>query len=115
GLSSLSYLLLLGQPHQISLLAVTVFMENFTIGMGSAAMVTYLSRLCDLRHTATQYALLSALATVGRIGVGSLSGFMAEALGWAGFFVAATLMAFPGLLLLFWLFRREILYRDQSL
>ncbi|MDI9408394.1 MAG: MFS transporter [Candidatus Pacebacteria bacterium] len=109
AVSTLSYLLLVDSGHVISLMALSVFIENGTSGIGAAAMVTYLSRLCDLQHTATQYALLSALASVGRILVGSLSGFMAESLGWSGFFIAATLLAVPGLLLLFWHFRREIL------
>ena len=114
AVSTLSYLLLINSGHQIFLLALSVFIENSTAGIGSAVMVTYLSRLCDLKHTATQYALLSALASVGRIVVGSLSGFMAESLGWSGFFISATLLAVPGLLLLFWHFRREILTLKPS-
>ena len=109
AVSTLSYLLLIDSGHAISLLALSVFVENSTSGIGSAVMVTYLSRLCDLKHTATQYALLSALSSIGRIVVGSLSGYMTEYLGWSGFFIAATLLAVPGLMLLFWHFRREIL------
>ena len=51
--------------HDVAVLAVTIGAENLTSGIGSAAFVAYLSGLCDVASTATQYALLSSLATVG--------------------------------------------------
>jgi PAT family beta-lactamase induction signal transducer AmpG len=57
--------------------------------------------LCDRRYTATQFALLSALASVGRIFVGPPSGFLAEELGWIVFFFITFLAALPGLILLY--------------
>ena len=71
--------------------------------MGTAAFVALLMSLCDRRFSATQYALLSALAAVGRVYVGPASGFLVEAVGWAAFFFFTFLIALPGLVLLWWL------------
>ena len=69
--------------------------------------VAYLSALCrNPLHTATQYALLTALASTGRTLFSSGTGFAAQALGWPLFFVATSLTALPALLLLVWLQRR---------
>jgi PAT family beta-lactamase induction signal transducer AmpG len=66
--------------------------------------VAYLSALCKSPlHTATQFALLTALAAIGRTYLSSGSGFLAGATGWPLFFVASALLALPSLLLLWWL------------
>jgi len=88
------------------LLALSVGIENFASGMGLAVFVTYLSGLCNLAFTATQYALLSSLAVVGRTWLAAPSGFLAEAVGWAPFYVLSTAAALPGLGLLWLLWRR---------
>ena len=62
ALSNLAYIAQLWAGHDIGMLAVTIATENVTGGIGSAAFVAYLSRLCNPAFTATQYALLSALA-----------------------------------------------------
>ncbi len=92
--------------HSVPMLVATIGIENFTGGLGSAAFVAYLSGLCSLRYTATQYALLSALAAVGRTTLASAGGALAEATGWVAFFLLTTLAAVPGLILLLWLMRR---------
>jgi PAT family beta-lactamase induction signal transducer AmpG len=61
--------------------------------------------MCNHRYTATQYALLSSLAALGRIFIGPTSGFLVDAVGWASFFFITALTALPGLLLLWWLRR----------
>jgi PAT family beta-lactamase induction signal transducer AmpG len=87
-------------------LAVSITMENFTSAIGTVIFVAYLSALCQSPlHTATQYALLTALAAVGRTYLSSGAGFIAEATGWAWFFVLSALVALPSLLLLWWLQR----------
>ena len=69
--------------------------------------VAYLSALCsNPLHTATQYALLTALAAVGRTYLSSGAGYIAEATGWATFFAICALAAIPSFLLLAWLQRR---------
>jgi PAT family beta-lactamase induction signal transducer AmpG len=59
--------------------------------------------LCNQRFTATQYALLSAFASVGRVWVGPLAGVLSEAIGWPTFFIVSTLVALPALCMLWWL------------
>ena len=69
--------------------------------------VAYLSALCqNPLHTATQYALLTALSAVGRTYLSSGAGYVAEATGWPMFFVISTVVAVPSLILLAWLQRR---------
>ena len=89
--------------HSVPVLMVTIGVENLTGGMGSAAFVAYLSSLCSLAYTATQYALLSSLAAVARTTLSAAGGALAQGLGWIPFFAVSTLAAVPGLLLLVWL------------
>jgi MFS transporter, PAT family, beta-lactamase induction signal transducer AmpG len=80
------------------LLAVAV--ENLSGGMGTAAFVAFLMSLTNQRFTATQFALLSAFASVGRVWVGPLAGVLAESIGWPTFFIVSTVAAVPALMLL---------------
>ena len=92
--------------HDILVLFATIGLENFSGGMGSAAFVAYLSVLCNLAYTATQYALLSSFMAFGRTALSSSSGWLASHVGWVLFFVISTGLALPGLLLLIWMMRR---------
>ena len=92
--------------HDTVLLAFTIGIENFTGGMGSAAFVAYLSGLCNIAFTATQYALLSSLASVGRSTLATSGGWLSEQLDWVTFFALTTLAAVPGILMVVWLMRR---------
>ncbi len=112
GLSNLAYWGLAVLPASLPLMAGAVGVENFTAGMGTAAFVAFLSALCDTRYSATQFALLSALSAVGRVYVGPLSGYLAQHLGWPGFYLFSVASAAPGLLMLMML-RRLIEQRDQ--
>lgn len=89
-------------PVDGGLLMVIAF-ENLSGGMGTAAFVAFLMSLCNQRFTATQYALLSAFASVGRVWVGPLAGVLAEAIGWPLFFIISTIAAAPALLMLWWM------------
>ena len=85
-------------------LTVAVIFENFTGAIGTVIFVAYLSALCGVRaHTATQFALLTALAAVGRTSLSSGGGFVAESTGWFWFFVISSLVAIPSFILLAWL------------
>jgi PAT family beta-lactamase induction signal transducer AmpG len=85
-------------------LTATIIVENFTGAIGTVIFVAYLSALCHERaHTATQFALLTALAAVGRTTLASGGGFVAETTGWATFFFITALAAIPSLILLAWL------------
>jgi PAT family beta-lactamase induction signal transducer AmpG len=82
-------------------LAVSVIFEDVSSGMGSAAFVAYLAALTNKKYTATQYAILSSLATVGRNFFSGFSGNMVKALGWETFFYTCGMIAIPGLIMLF--------------
>ncbi len=87
-------------------LTLCVISENLTAGMGSAAFIAYLSSLCRVRYTATQYALLSSLAAVARTMLSTESGHAAVLLGWQWFFLLSSLLAVPSLVLLWYIHRR---------
>jgi len=89
------------------LLLFAVGLENITGGMGTAAFVAFLMALCNQKFTATQFALLSALASVGRVWVGPLAGVLIVSIGWPSFFIFSTVMAIPGLYMLYKL--REVI------
>ncbi len=86
-------------PSLLGLTGVISF-ENLSGGMGTAAFVAFMASQTDKRFTATQYALLSSLMGVPRVIVASPTGFLAEWLGWVGFFVFCALIALPGLFIL---------------
>jgi PAT family beta-lactamase induction signal transducer AmpG len=94
-------LALAGKSYPLMLAVVAA--ENLCGGMGTAAFVALLMALCDRRFSATQYALLSALAALGRVYVGPAAGAIVESAGWASFFLATFLFALPGVALLWWL------------
>lgn len=85
------------------LLMAAIALENITSGMGTAAFVALLMSLCNNQFSATHYALLSALASIGRIYVSPVSGVLAETIGWEKFFIFSAVMALPGLLMLGWM------------
>jgi PAT family beta-lactamase induction signal transducer AmpG len=88
-------------------LTFAIIAENFTSAIGTVIFVAYLSALCrNPLHTATQYALLTALAAFGRTYLSSGAGFIAAAAGWAWFFAICSAAALPALVLLAWLQRR---------
>ena len=86
-------------PVDGGLLMVIAF-ENISGGMGTAAFVAFLMSLTSQRFTATQYAMLSAFASIGRVWVGPLAGVLAESIGWLSFFLVSTLAALPALWML---------------
>jgi PAT family beta-lactamase induction signal transducer AmpG len=106
ALSNLLYAVQVWAGHDTAMLALTIAAENVTGGMASAAFVAYLSLLCSREFTATQYALLSSMATVGLNVLAASGGALAEALGWIPFFVLSTLFCLPSLALLLWIMRR---------
>jgi PAT family beta-lactamase induction signal transducer AmpG len=88
-------------------LTFVIVLENFTSAIGTVIFVAYLSALCrNPLHTATQYALLTALAAVGRTYLSSGAGFIAASAGWAAFFAICAVAALPSFVLLAWLQRR---------
>ena len=93
--------------HRLGYLALCVTAENLTGAMAGTALVGYLSSLCSPAFTATQYALLSSLASVGRTLVASSGGVLAEKFGWVRFFLLTTVATVPALVLLIWIGPRQ--------
>jgi MFS transporter, PAT family, beta-lactamase induction signal transducer AmpG len=106
---NLFYVLQAVGGHRLDYLALCVTAENVTGAMAGAAFVAYLSELCSPAFTATQYALLSSLAVVGRTGIGSTAGVLADHLGWTRFFLLSTVATLPALLLLALIARSDAL------
>ena len=88
--------------HRIGYLALCVTAENLTGAMAGTALVTYMSSLCSPAFTATQFALLAALASLGRTVVASSGGVLSEKMGWVRFFLMTCVVALPAIALLFW-------------
>jgi MFS transporter, PAT family, beta-lactamase induction signal transducer AmpG len=99
--------------HRIGYLALCVTAENITGGMAGTAMITYISSLCSPAFTATQYALLSSLALLGRTVVASSGGVLSEKIGWVRFFLLTTVVALPAIILFIWIGPRDNLGSNQ--
>lgn len=100
GASTATFAILTQTGPDTTWLAVVVCLEKFADGMGTAALVGFMATLTDRRFTATQFALLTALAAVPRVIISSFTGYMQDYLGWAMFFIVCSLSAIPGLLLI---------------
>lgn len=104
--SNLLFCALAMAGHSTPMLALAVGTENFTSGIGLTVFVTYLSGLSSLAYTATQFALLSSFAAVGRTWLSTPSGYLAEALGWVGFWAFTVVVAIPGMALLWIMWKK---------
>ena len=92
--------------YSIPMLAVTISIENLTAGMATTAFVAYLSSLCNVAYTATQYALLSSIMSFARTMFASGGGWLADNMDWTSYFILTTFAAVPGLVVLYWLMKR---------
>jgi PAT family beta-lactamase induction signal transducer AmpG len=106
-LSNLMFLLQAQVGYDVEVLAAVIAVENLSGGMGTTAFVAYISSLCNKRYTATQYALFSSLAAVGRTWLSASSGWFVDSIGWINFFMLSTVIAIPGLMMLVLLRRFE--------
>jgi PAT family beta-lactamase induction signal transducer AmpG len=101
GLSTAGFAVLARVGDSLPLLAGVIAFENFSSGMGTAAYVAFMASITDKRFTATQYALLSSLMGIPRVVASAPTGLLAKHMGWEWFFLFCTLVAIPGLLLIF--------------
>ena len=111
--TNLGFAALAVHGHGAVALGLAVGAENFASGLGLTIFATYLSGLSSLAYTATQYALLSSLASVSRTFLTTPSGYIADAFGWMAFYVFTAAMVIPGVLLL-WVMLRRGLIADAS-
>lgn len=113
-LSNLFFVLQARVGYNQELLTVVMFIENFSGGIGTAAFVAYLSNLCNLQFTATQYAVFSSLSSVARTTLSSSSGFLQKAVGWEMFFMISALLSIPALFLISIITKPSKLERVQA-
>ncbi len=106
AVSNLLFVLMAQHPGEMWVFVLTICGDNLAQGFAGTVLVAFMSSLADRNYTATQYALLSSLANLPGKLVGGASGWMAEAWGYAGFFVVSTVSVVPTLLLLAWLWPR---------
>jgi PAT family beta-lactamase induction signal transducer AmpG len=93
-----SWLAISGKNYAV--LTFTILFENSTAGMGSAAFTAFMAELCDIRFSATQFALLTSLMAIPRVLISASTGFLAQSLGWPAFFLLCGFIAIPGLLVI---------------
>jgi PAT family beta-lactamase induction signal transducer AmpG len=114
AVSNFSFALLAGAGHSNLGMAGAIGFENIASGIGGVCVVAYFSALCDLRFTASQYALISAAASVvGRILTGTTAGTLIDAMGYVSFYLLTTAAAVPGILLFWWMIRNGMV--DSSI
>lgn len=106
AVSNLSFAALAAAGHSNWGMAGAIGFENIASGFGGVVIVAYFSALCDLRFTASQYALISAAASVvGRFLTGTTAGALIDGLGYVNFYLITTAVAVPGIVLFWWLMR----------
>ncbi len=98
--SNLMFVLLAMMGKQFLFMALSIFVENFCTGMSTAALLALMMSLCDHRYTASQFALLSAVASLGRVFLGPVAAFMVENMGWVQFYLFSFILCFPGIIFL---------------
>ena len=92
--------------YSVPMLAFTISIENLTAGMATTAFIAYLSSLCNIAYTATQFALFTSLMNVARTVFASGGGWLADNMDWSIYFLLTTFAAIPGLVILVWLIKR---------
>jgi len=107
SLGNLFFVLQAAGGHRVGYLALCVTAENLTGAMAGTALITWLSSLCSPAFTATQFALLSSLASLSRTVVASSGGVLSEQIGWVRFFVLTSVIGLPAILLILWIGPRD--------
>jgi PAT family beta-lactamase induction signal transducer AmpG len=114
AISNFSFAGLAAVGHSNAGMAGAIGFENFASGIGGVCVVAYLSALCNLKFTATHFALLSAAASIlGRFLTGTSAGSLIERMGYVNFYLLTTAVAFPGVILFWWMIRSGLV--DRSL
>lgn len=101
ALSTAGFAVLARIGDNLGVLSAVIAFENISSGMGTAAFVAFMASITNKKFTATQYALLSSLMAFPRVLASAPTGFLAKYMGWEAFFILCTLIAIPGMLLLF--------------
>lgn len=113
--SNLMFVLLAYVGKHFGLMVASIFIENFCSGLSTAAFLAFLMALCNKKYTASQYALLSAISSLGRVFLGPVAAWMVASMGWTMFYLWSFLLCFPGMLVLLVLKEKVMahVYADQ--
>jgi PAT family beta-lactamase induction signal transducer AmpG len=103
ALSILGFAALSQLPHDRVALALVIGAEALGVGLGTAAFTAFIARATNPRYTATQFALFTSLAAVPRTLINATTGWIVQHIGWFDFFLLCTLLALPGMILLWWI------------
>jgi PAT family beta-lactamase induction signal transducer AmpG len=103
SLTHFTFIWLNHQEATLGALLIAITIENLAAAMGSTALVGYISNLCNKQYSASQYALLSASATLFNNSVTVYGGSLVAKLGWDNFFILTIILALPGLIILCYL------------
>lgn len=112
--SNLMFVMLAMIGKDFMFMALSIFIENFCSGLSTAAFLAFLMSMCNKKYTATQYAVLSAAASVGRVFLGPLAAYIVLQAGWTQFFIYSFLLSFPGIILLIFLKEKVMIYADVA-
>lgn len=112
--SNLLFIWVANQQHDLVALSITIAIENFTGAIGNVVIIAYLSGLCNIAYAATQYALLSSLANIGRTIIAAPAGYLVAAIGWKQFFIITAFAGIPGIVLLYLIFKKEPSFIHES-
>ncbi len=99
--TNLGYIWLHHAGYDITIFLITNICENFTGGMGAAAMSTYISSLCNIRFAANQFALLCSCSTLINNSLTASAGVFVEQMGWDNYFIFTTVISLPSLMMLY--------------
>ena len=112
GVTNLLYIILAAYGRNYYLATVVVFTENLCSGMGTSALLAFITSLCDPKYSSAQFALLSSCASIGRVYIGPIAGYLSKTFGWQAFYVWSASLALPGILLTLFL-KKQIMLHDQ--
>ena len=103
AVTNLLFMWLAGVEAKVSYLAVVITIDNLSQGIAVAAFIAWLSSLTNVSFTATQYAIFSSVMTLFPKLIGGYSGTLVESIGYAHFFLVASLMGLPVIILIYFL------------
>lgn len=112
--SNLMFMFLAIAGKNYGIMAASIFIEAFCSGLGTAAFMAFLMALCDHRYTATQFACLSGIASMGRVLIGPFAAVLQMHFGWVSYFAWSFVLSFPGIFLLFAL-RNKVKFNAEKI
>jgi PAT family beta-lactamase induction signal transducer AmpG len=98
----LGFVMLAEVGNNLLIFSLVIALEYLGVGLGTAAFTAFIARATNPQFAATQFALLTAFAVLPRTVAASLTGLIVEQVGWTSFFLICTLLAIPGMLMLYW-------------